>query len=50
MFRQLVDVGTLFSDTETPGLVTQWIVDGECGFSDRCRDLDCGILEGESSQ
>ena len=29
MFRQLVVVGILFCDPETPGLVTRWIVAGE---------------------
>ena len=29
MFRQLVVVGILICDPETPGLVTKWIVAGE---------------------
>ena len=29
MFRQIVGVGILIFDLETPGLVTQWIVTGE---------------------
>ena len=49
MVRQLVVVGMLVCEPESPGLVTEWIVTGERGFSDGSRDLGYGIQDEEWS-
>ena len=49
MVQQLVCVGMLHYDPETPGVVCQWIVSVARDFFNGIRDLDCGILEEELS-